>query len=138
MHKVIFKYLINNLFITILIIDLFSIISLSIYQIYDQDQEIDNHAIGVSSYIIHIISALVLFFYLFIATLPVYLNLIEKVRKNDLFSFLSFFMVPFIQCFLILYLKDFSLIIIIICLVSSMIYINFYYRFRKILMFKKQ
>lgn len=79
MEKRILKYLIKNIFITILIIDLFAIISLFIYQNYDQNQEIDNHAIGLSPYIIYSISALVLFFYLFIATLPVYLNLIEKV-----------------------------------------------------------
>jgi phosphotransferase system glucose/maltose/N-acetylglucosamine-specific IIC component len=133
MDKIILKYLVKNIFGTILIIDLFATISLFIYQTYRKDLEINNHEIGVSSYIIHGILTVILFFYFFLATLPIYLNLIEKVRNVPLFCFLSFFLAPLILFILVLYFKKNSLMIILICLGWFLIYINFYYRFKKFL-----
>lgn len=134
MNKIIFNYLVKNVFTTILVMDLFAIVSLLIYNNYWKELEENNHEIGVSPYIIYSISALVLFFYFFVGTLPIYLNLIKEVRRRYLFCVLSFFLVPIIQVFIVLYLKSFNSIMILISLGCMVIYINFYYRYTKFLM----
>lgn len=134
MNKIIFNYLVKNVFTTILTIDLFAIVSLLIHNNYWKELEENNHEIGVSPYIVYSISALVLFFHFFVGTLPIYLNLIKEVRKRYLFCVLSFFLVPIIQIVTVLYLKNFSSIMILISLGCMLIYINFYYRYTKFLM----
>lgn len=131
MKTTIFKYLIINLSITILVVTLFAIICLYIYQTYYSFPEISNHEIGVSSYIIYSISALVLYFYIFIATLTTYLNLIPKIRYNKILCFFSFFLIPMFELIFILYINKFNFIVILISIVCTCIYVYFYYKFKK-------
>jgi magnesium-transporting ATPase (P-type) len=133
MNKIIFKYLIINFFTTIIITTMFVLLGTYMYENYFKEQDASGHKIIISNLELYGFIAIAVSVFSCITLFPVFLNLIEKIRTNTLFCFLSFFLILTIAWLYVFCTNNFEIqsIIIAICMVLN--HAIFYFRFKRFL-----
>ena len=137
MNKIIFKYLLINFFITVFITALCGILSSYFYETYLKGQDNAGHTIILSDFELYGFIAVAVSAFSAITLFPVFFNLIEKIRNNVLYSFLTFFLFLTIALLYVLYSNHFEITSI---LIATCLFVNhafFYFRFRRFLQIKQ-
>lgn len=137
MNKITFKYLIINFFTTIIITTMCVLLCTYIYENYFKEQDTAGHTIIISNLELYGFIAIAISLFSFITLIPVFLNLIEKIRTNALFCFLSFFLFPTVSLIYILNSNHFETNT---TLAATCLIVNetiFYLRFKRFLHVKQ-
>ena len=133
MNKIIFKYLTKNFFLTILITAGCGILFSYLYETYFKAQDYAGHTIIVTDYELYTFILIANTVFTFITLSPVFFNVMEKIRNNVLYCFLTFFLFPTIAILFVLMNNHFEItsILFAICLLVNSAF--FYIRFKRFL-----
>ena len=137
MNTLISKYLAMNFFVTVIITAGCATICSYFYETYLKGQDTAGHTIILSDFELYGFIAVAVSGFSAFTLFPVFFNLIEKIRTNILYCFLSFFLFLTIVLLYVLYSNHFEITSILIATCLLVNHAFFYFRFKRFLQIKQ-